>query len=113
MNLIMPVIVLFYMSNRHTMKDLFLLQSIYSLTLITLEIPTGYFADRAGRKTSILFDAILGFLGYMVYSISFGFWQFVEAEVILGVSQSLVLGADSVMLYYLSCRQTERQICQN
>ena len=99
MNLIMPVIVLFYKSNGLTMKDIFLLQSVYSLTLMTLEIPTGYFADRAGRKTSILIGATLGFTGYLAYSFSFGFWQFVVAEVILGVSQSLVSGADSAMLY--------------
>ena len=99
MNLIMPVIVLFYKSNGLTMKDIFLLQSVYSLTLMTLEIPTGYFADRSGRKTSILLGAILGFTGYLAYSLSFGFWQFVLAEVILGVSQSLVSGADSAMLY--------------
>jgi MFS family permease len=99
MNLIMPVIVLFYKSNGLTMKDIFLLQSVYSLTLMTLEIPTGYFADKAGRRTSILLGATLGFSGYLVYSFSFGFWQFVVAEVILGVSQSLVSGADSAMLY--------------
>ncbi len=99
MNLVMPVIVLFYTSNGLTMKDIFLLKSIYSLTLMTLEIPTGYFADRAGRKTSILIGATLGFGGYLAYSFSFGFWQFVVAEVILGVSQSLVSGADSAMLY--------------
>jgi MFS family permease len=99
MSLIMPVIVLFYKSNGLTMQDIFLLQSVYSLTLMTLEIPTGYFADQAGRKKSILVGATLGFAGYMVYSFSFGFWQFVVAEVILGVSQSLVSGADSAMLY--------------
>ncbi len=99
MNLVMPVIVLFYKSNGLSMKDIFLLQSIYSLTLMTLEIPTGYFADRAGRKTSILVGASLGFTGYLVYSFSFGFWQFVVAAVLLGVSQSLVSGADSAMLY--------------
>jgi predicted MFS family arabinose efflux permease len=99
MNLIMPVIVLFYKSNGLTMKDIFLLQSVYSLTLMTLEIPTGYFADKVGRKTSIMLGATLGFSGYLVYSFSFGFWQFVIAEVVLGVSQSLVSGADSAMLY--------------
>jgi len=99
MNLIMPVIVLFYKSNGLTMKDIFLLQSVYSLTLMTLEIPTGYFADRTGRKNSILLGASLGFMGYLTYSLSFGFWQFVVAEVILGISQSLVSGADSAMLY--------------
>jgi MFS family permease len=99
MNLIMPVIVLFYKSNGLSMKDIFLLQSVYSFTLMTLEIPTGYFADRVGRKSSILLGAMLGFTGYLAYSFSFGFWQFVLAEVILGVSQSLVSGADSAMLY--------------
>ena len=99
MNLIMPVIVLFYKSNGLTMQDIFLLQSAYSFTLMILEIPTGYFADKVGRKTSILFGSVLGFSGYMVYSLSFGFWQFVIAEIILGVSQSLVSGADSAMLY--------------
>lgn len=99
MNLVMPVIVLFYKSNGLTMQDIFLLQSVYSFTLMTLEIPTGYFADKTSRKTSILIGSMLGFSGYLVYSFSFGFWQFVIAEVILGVSQSLVSGADSAMLY--------------
>ncbi len=99
MNLIMPVIVLFYKSNGLTMQDIFLLQSAYSLTLMTLEIPTGYFADKIGRKQSILIGASLGFMGYVVYSFSYGFWYFVVAEVILGLSQSLVSGADSAMLY--------------
>ena len=99
MNLVMPIIVLFYKSNGLTMQDIFLLQSAYSLTLMTLEIPTGYFADKVGRKTSIFIGSMLGFSGYLVYSFSFGFWQFVIAEVILGVSQSLVSGADSALLY--------------
>jgi MFS family permease len=110
MNLVMPVIVLFYTSNGLTMKDIFLLQSVYSLTLMTLEIPTGYFADKAGRRTSILLGSFLGFSGYLVYSFSFGFWQFVVAEVILGVSQSLVSGADSALLYdsLAAARQNEK-----
>lgn len=99
MNLIMPVIVLFYKSNGLTMQDIFLLQSAYSFTIMILEIPTGYLADKIGRRQSILIGASLGVAGYLVYSISFGFWLFVLAEVILGVSQSLVSGADSAMLF--------------
>ncbi len=99
MNLVMPVIVLFYNSNGMNMRDIFLLQSVYSVTLMTLEIPTGYFADVAGRKTSLLIGSLFGFGGYLIYAASFGFWQFVIAETILGVGQSLVSGADSAMLY--------------
>lgn len=99
MNLVMPVIVLFYKSNGMSMQDIFTLQAVYSFTLMVLEIPTGYFADHAGRRTSILFGSFLGFGGYLIYSISSGFWQFAIAETILGVGMSLVSGADSAMLY--------------
>lgn len=95
----MPIIVLFYQSNGMTMQDIFILQAVYSVTLMALEIPTGYFADIAGRRTSILIGAILGFAGYLLYSISGGFWEFMLAETILGLGMSLVSGADSAMLY--------------
>ena len=99
MNLVMPIIVLFYKSNGMSMQDIFTLQAVYSFTLMALEIPTGYFADHAGRRTSILLGSLLGFGGYLLYSFSFGFWEFVVAETILGVGMSLVSGADSAMLY--------------
>ena len=99
MNLVMPIIVLFYKSNGLGMQDIFTLQAVYSFTLMILEIPTGYFADLAGRRSSILAGSVLGFAGYLVYSLSSGFWEFVIAETILGMGMSLVSGADSAMLY--------------
>lgn len=99
MNLVMPIIVLFYKSNGLTMQDIFTLQAIYSVTLMLLEIPTGYFADATSRKTSMVIGSIFGFAGFLIYSTSTGFWEFMVAEVILGVGMSLVSGADSAMLY--------------
>lgn len=99
LNLVMPVVVLFYRANDMTMQDIFLLKAIYSFTLMLFEIPTGYFADRAGRKTSILIGSILGTAGYSIYSMSSGFLEFIVAEVALGISMSLVSGADSAMLF--------------
>ena len=99
MNLVMPVVVLFYRSNGMSMQDIFTLQAVYSVTLMVLEIPTGYFADLAGRRTSILLGSFFGFAGYLLYSASGGFWEFMVAETILGVGMSLVSGADSAMLY--------------
>jgi MFS family permease len=99
MNLVMPIIVLFYKSNGMSMQDIFTLQAVYSFTLMVLEIPTGYFADSAGRRTSILVGSFFGFIGFMIYSFSSGFWYFVIAETILGTGMSLVSGADSAMLY--------------
>ena len=99
MNLVMPIIVLFYKSNGLGMQEIFILQSVYSFSLMLLEIPSGYFADKLGRRQSILIGTMFGFVGYLLYSMSYGFWEFVLAEIILGLGMSLVSGADSAILY--------------
>lgn len=97
--LIMPVIVLFYQENGLSMKQILLLQSLFSVAIITLEVPTGYFSDIFGRKRSIIIGGILATLGYVIYSLSYGFWGFLLAEITLGIGVSFVSGADSAMLY--------------
>lgn len=97
--LMLPVIVLFFKENGLDMKEIFLLQSLFSLTVIILEIPTGYFSDTFGRKLSILIGGIIATLGWIVYALAYGFWQFLLAEMILGFGLSFVSGADSAMLY--------------
>lgn len=97
--LIMPIVVLFYNDNGLEQRHVFLLQSIYSVAIVVLEVPSGYFADVLGRKNTLIIGAILGFLGYLTYSFSHGFSGFLVAEVILGIGQSFVSGADSAMLY--------------
>jgi MFS family permease len=97
--LTMPIVVLFYKDNGLDMRQVFILQAIYSISIVTLEIPSGYFADVLGRKSSILAGAVLGFMGFLIYSFSFGFIGFVFAEIILGFGQSMISGADSALLY--------------
>jgi predicted MFS family arabinose efflux permease len=97
--LIMPIVVLFYQDNGLGMQEVFILQAIYSISIVALEIPSGYFADALGRKNTLIIGSILGFLGYLVYSFSFGFWGFLIAEVVLGFGQSMISGADSAILY--------------
>ena len=97
--LIMPIVVLFYQENGLGMQEVFILQAIYSIAIVALEIPSGYFADALGRKTTLIIGSVLGFMGYLVYSLSFGFWGFLVAEVVLGFGQSLISGADSALLY--------------
>ena len=97
--LTMPIVVLFYKDNGLDMSQVFILQAIYSISIVALEIPSGYFADVLGRKISLIAGAILGFLGFFIYSLSFGFFGFVIAEIVLGFGQSMISGADSAILY--------------
>lgn len=97
--LYMPIVVLFYESNGLKMKDIMVLQAVYSIVIVILEIPSGYLADVWGRKRTMLLGAIMGVAGFVTYGFSYGFWGFLIAEVILGIGQSCVSGADSAMLY--------------
>jgi MFS family permease len=97
--LIMPIIVLFYKENGLTNYDVMLLQAIYSVSTVLLEIPSGYFADVWGRKNTIILGSILGVTGFAIYSLSHGFYGFLLAEITLGIGQSFISGSDSALLY--------------
>lgn len=95
----MPIIVLFYEENGLGLKEIFLLKSVYSVVLVSLDIPTGYLADAWGRKNCLLTGCIVAFGGFICYSFSYTFVAFFIAEILLGIGQSLVSGADSALLY--------------
>ena len=69
--LIMPIVVLFYNAHGLSMHEVFILQAIYSVSIVAWEIPSGYVADVIGRRKSMIIGAVLGFLGYFFYSFSY------------------------------------------
>ena len=95
----MPILMLYYQDSGLSSHESFLLKSVYSIVIIGLEIPSGYFADKIGRKSTLLIGATMGVVGMFTYSFFSGFWAFLFAEIVLGVSQSFVSGADSAMMY--------------
>jgi len=97
--LTMPIMVLFYESNGLHMKDVLLLQGVYSFIIVLFEIPSGYAADILGRKNTIIIGSLFGCAGFFVYSFSTSFFYFFCAESFLGIGQSMISGADSALLY--------------
>ncbi|MGB0887997.1 MAG: MFS transporter, partial [Vicingaceae bacterium] len=97
--LFMPIIWLFYEENGLTIADLFIIQSIYSVAIAVIEIPSGYVADIVGRKNAMVIGMFLGFIGMVIYSISYGFDGFLAAALCLGVGQSFISGSDTALMY--------------
>lgn len=97
--LVMPIIVLFYEKHGLGLQDVFILKSIYSVAAVALEIPSGYLADVWGRRKCLISGCILFFGGYLCYSFTSTFEAFACAEILLGIGQTLVNGADSALLY--------------
>lgn len=105
-----PFLMIFYTDHGLSATEAFQIKAVYSILIVLLEIPSGYFADSLGRKRSLVIGAVLGSLGFAVYSIFQGFWSFLIAEAILGIGQSFISGSDSAMLYdtlVVSKRQNE------
>jgi len=90
---------LFFLERGLTLFQIMLLQSIFAISMIIMEIPSGYFADRLGRKASIVVSIILMAFGFLLYYASFNFWMFVLSEIIIGLGASFLSGSDSALLY--------------
>ncbi|NOS68181.1 MAG: MFS transporter [Candidatus Peribacteraceae bacterium] len=98
-SLFIPIIVPFYQENGLSQTQIFTLQSLFALTIVFLEVPSGYFADCAGRKRSLLLGAVVSTLGFVLYSVSYGFFPILTAEILLGIGYSFMSGADTAMAY--------------
>ncbi len=97
--LTMPIMLLFFQDLGFTVEESFQLKAIYSIAIVVFEIPSGYAADVLGRRRTLIIGSILGTLGFAIYSFTSGFYAFLAAELILGVGQSFISGADSALLY--------------
>ncbi|TRX71319.1 MFS transporter [Carboxylicivirga sp. M1479] len=97
--LTMPILMLFFQDLGFTVEESFQLKAIYSIAIVVFEIPSGYAADVLGRRRTLIIGSILGTLGFAIYSTTSGFYAFLAAELILGIGQSFISGADSALLY--------------
>lgn len=96
---VMPIITLYFQEAGLSIRDIFILQVIFSVAIVILEIPSGYFADIFGRKSALIFGVIIGTVGFLMYYLAFSFWGFAVAEILLAISAVFLSGADSAFLY--------------
>ena len=97
--LLMPVLVLFYRENGLSLQDVFIIQAFYSVCVIVCEIPSGYMADRIGRKQSLLIGSVFAGAGFGVYAFSYTFPHFLAAQLLIAIGSSFISGSDLALLY--------------
>lgn len=95
----MPIIVIYWQSHGLSVQDIFVLQVIFSIAVVLLEIPSGYLADRLGNKNVIVFGSVIGVLGYLLYWLIPTYVGFVAAELVLALSVSLMSGSRDALLH--------------
>jgi predicted MFS family arabinose efflux permease len=106
-----PVAIITLFWKRHigmSMEEILLLQGCFGLAMAACEFPSGYLADRIGYRRSLVAASLLMTCGWSVYCVADSFAAVLCAELILGLSMSLISGSDSALLYE-SLRALDRE----
>jgi MFS family permease len=99
LGVISPIVVVFLRARSLTMTQVMLLETAFALAVIALEVPSGFFADRLGRRLSVTLGMAAAAGGSFIYAAGHGFAAFLAAEMVFAVGSSLISGADTAFLY--------------
>ena len=94
---ILPVYVLYFRYYQVTLFEVALSAAVFEASVLIAQIPTGLFADRYGRKLSV----IIGFGLYLASGALFIGWRcfegFIAAEILFGIAEAFISGAGEAL----------------
>jgi MFS family permease len=99
--LFVPIFMLFQADRGLSFFERLALGGIYSAVVIVVEIPTGVFADRLGRRRSMMLGALMMVGSCLLAAGARDFATFAVAESLAAISMALCSGADSAYLFDL------------
>ncbi len=88
-----------YFSSRLAIDEVLALEGIYYLSVVLLEVPSGYFSDRFGRRVALMLGNAAGVAAFALFVIGRSFWPLAAAQVLLAVWMSFNSGSDTSLLY--------------
>jgi MFS family permease len=96
-----PAIVVFFGARGLSVTEITLLNSVYCVTAMLFEVPTGVLADRWGRKRAMVLGSLMMAAGCLINWAGHSFLVFAVGEGLLALGMTLTSGADSAYLYDL------------
>jgi MFS family permease len=94
----MPVFFL-YFSEHLSLDQVLRLEAIYYAAVVLLEVPSGYFSDRVGRRTTLLVSAVCLTIAYTLFIVDTTFGVFVAAQIFLAGGIAFNSGTDTSFHY--------------
>ena len=90
----MPVFFL-YFASQVSLADVLVLEAIYYATVVALEVPSGYFSDRVGRRPTLIIAAAALVASYLAFVFAGSFAGLALGQVLLAVGLSFNSGTDT------------------
>lgn len=88
-----------YMSQSLPLDQVIQLSAIYYLSVFVLEVPSGYFSDRIGRRTTLMLAAGALVASYCCFIVGGHFWWFAAGQFLLATGIAMQSGTDTALLY--------------
>ena len=94
-----PVLALFYIASQVPIEQFAIIMSVFALSTLLLEIPSGVIADLLGKKKTLLIGRFCYIIEIFMIAFYDGFWIFLVAKVVSGIGVSLNSGTNSALLF--------------
>ena len=88
-----------YMSQSLALDQVIELSAVYYLSVFLLEVPSGYFSDRIGRRRTLLISAAALMTSYCCFIVGAGFWWFAAGQFLLAMGIAMQSGTDTAFHY--------------
>ena len=88
-----------YMSQSLPLAQVIQLSAIYYLSVFLLEVPSGYFSDRIGRRTTLLLSASSLVIAFSCFIVGGSFWWFAFGQFFLAGGIAMQSGTDTAFHY--------------
>jgi len=94
----MPVFFL-YFASVVTLPEVLLLESIYYLGVVVLEVPSGYFSDWLGRRLTLVISMVCWGGACVIFAALPTFEWFIAAQLMLAAGMAFNSGTDTSLLF--------------
>ncbi len=84
-----------YFSQFLSLKEVILLESVYYFSVVLLEVPSGYFSDKIGRKPTLLISTIGFCVSYLLFLTGYSLAVLAVAQVLLAFGMSFRSGTET------------------
>lgn len=100
-----PVFTILFLDYGLTIEQFSILNTVWAITIVCAEVPSGALADLLGRKRLLVLTALLMIVELSVIALvptanmSFVFWAFLFNRILSGLAEAMASGADEAIAF--------------
>lgn len=94
----LPIFFLFF-GRYVTIEQVLRLSAIYYFSVVVVEVPSGYFSDRVGRRPTLIISALSVSAAYICFFLGSSFAIFALGQVLLAIGYGFQSGTDTSLHY--------------